>query len=571
MDVRARDVTRLLFVLFVAATGSLRAQTVRGTIRDSRSREAVRGAVVLVLDSVNAVLARTLADDRGQFQLSIGNSARRIRVQRIGFRPRDVELSAVAPDGDLEILMAQVPLLLAPVQVTGMATKCPARADGAAAWGLWEQVRSGLLATVVARDRAGNAKSLLFDRTLDTRREAVVSQTVYKVSGLTRQPFVAARSVEAFDSAGYMKEEVNGRTFFAPDAEILLHPTFGTSHCFSIAAADSLHSGAVGLRFEPIRRDPPVVDVSGVLWVNQPVASLRSLEFVYTDLEPAAIRARAGGSMTFRELANGVVFLDRWSIRIPVIGGALIPQGRSTTLESVPRAQRRSLSVIDVHEIGGEVAAVRWRDGTDWTDSLAGVRGRVVGGATRAPVQGAIVRLVGTDYVAVADSAGRFEIRDVLPGPYRITALDSSYEAFGASRSSQQSVSVTRGPNEPVEIELSPDAQVVADLCDRSQGVRLGDGVLLGKVGLDDGHAAPGVRIRIEWVEAEGRGANVQLATRRYDALTGADGSFKVCWAPFDKRLRLELRRGDLASLDTATTIPRESPIRTIRLQLKRR
>ena len=62
-----------------------RAQSVRGVVVDAGDRP-VAGAVVLLLDSVSQVGARTLSNERGEFRVSAAQpGSYRIRTLRIGF------------------------------------------------------------------------------------------------------------------------------------------------------------------------------------------------------------------------------------------------------------------------------------------------------------------------------------------------------------------------------------------------------------------------------------------------------------------------------------------------------
>ena len=77
----------------------LRAQVLRGVVRDSTSGLAIAGAVITTLDSIGRVGRRSLSNERGQFRITAAPPAYRIRVVRLGFRP--VELRIPAGDGDI--------------------------------------------------------------------------------------------------------------------------------------------------------------------------------------------------------------------------------------------------------------------------------------------------------------------------------------------------------------------------------------------------------------------------------------------------------------------------------------
>src|SRR5262249_35800139 len=138
--------------------------------RDSASQLPIPGAVVALQDTVATTLARTTTNERGQFRVVLlGDSVRRVRVVRLGFRPATMRLPAPV-DGviRMDIPMTSVSMALAPVQVVAGPTNCPRRRDRQIALGLLEQARAGLLATVVARsDKPARMTRLRITRTMD--------------------------------------------------------------------------------------------------------------------------------------------------------------------------------------------------------------------------------------------------------------------------------------------------------------------------------------------------------------------------------------------------------------------
>src|SRR5690349_19193113 len=145
-------VIRRVVSLVVLVAVPLRAQLYQGVVRDSMSRLAVAGVVVSAIDSAGRSSARTLSGQDGRYRLIITGSVAKVRVQRIGFRMREL---AITPSGDesatLDISLSPLPSLLDPVRVVGAAA-CPKRRDNAEAQALYDQARAGLLATIVARE-----------------------------------------------------------------------------------------------------------------------------------------------------------------------------------------------------------------------------------------------------------------------------------------------------------------------------------------------------------------------------------------------------------------------------------
>src|SRR5258705_13046414 len=193
-------------------------QPVLGIVRDSAGQQPLPGAVVLLLNSLGQTVGRSTTDQRGQFRVPTPSDARRIRILRLGFRPQERAVPAGGAGMHAEVSLVSIPFLLEQVRVTAGAS-CPRRPDRAAALALLDQVRAGLLGTVVARaqNRARTTR-LLFERRLDGVSDRVVSQSVrVKIATGADRPFGAALSGLAFVRQGFLEDSTN--TFFGPDAE----------------------------------------------------------------------------------------------------------------------------------------------------------------------------------------------------------------------------------------------------------------------------------------------------------------------------------------------------------------
>ena len=389
---------RFVWLLALTVPSFLGAQRVRGVVFDSALNSPIPGVVVSVLDSASRVGARTITDGQGRFNLDVPASVPKLRLMRIGYRLRDIALGA-GRDGEIRLVMERVPPILERVQVQDTEL-CPGSADRGAAFQLWDQARTGLLATVVAREsKPANATTLVFERTMSPSDEIVRKQTTRTSRGRTTRPFVASFEPGVFARFGYMVEDSRGRTFNAPDADVLMHESFALTHCFRLRAADDAHRGQIGLAFAPApgRGRDSLVDVSGVIWMDAASPQLRTLDFIYTSLEPAAMSARAGGHIEFRTMPNGVAFIERWVLRLPSLelidtrlpGSATVARSARGT----PRSQRADTRVNQIGETGGIVISAIWDDGTEWNDTPSIVAGFVKGRRTTTPVTDAVVFL----------------------------------------------------------------------------------------------------------------------------------------------------------------------------------
>ena len=113
----------------------------RGTVRDSASGQPIAGAVLTLLDASGAPLGRNITDPRGQYRIALSAGMARVRLQRIGFRPRELRIpEPVDGIARLDVAMVTIPTLLEPVRVSDD-SRCSRRADRSAALGLWEAAK----------------------------------------------------------------------------------------------------------------------------------------------------------------------------------------------------------------------------------------------------------------------------------------------------------------------------------------------------------------------------------------------------------------------------------------------
>ncbi len=424
-------------LLALVAASIAQSQEVRGSVRDSASRQPIAGAVLMLLDSSGSVLGRNISDERGQYRIALSSGIRRMRVQRIGFRRREVEIPpATNGIAQLDIAMMAIPMLLEPVRVSANPS-CARRDDDAAAFALLEQARSGLLATLVAREAKPPALvRYTFERAMDGTTDRARTMTVQKDSvGRTITSFSAVHSAADFVRRGFVDDDAREQTFFAPDAEVLLDSAFANGYCFRVVRSGRERGGAnqIGLGFVAADRKRGRVDVDGVLWIDTVARALRDMEFRYAGLDSRVERYRPGGTISFREMPNGAVLIDRWTLRL--IGastdslpddGAVRAGGRR--LRGEPASQSGSPRFY-ASESGGELAHARWSDTESWHAALGTLNARVLT-VDGQPAVGVSVSLSGTPYRAVSDSTGQVIVRDLVPGPYSIVVIDSALLAI---------------------------------------------------------------------------------------------------------------------------------------------
>lgn len=418
-------------LLLSLITSAAQAQEVRGTVRDSASRQPIAGAVLILMDSARSVVGRNITNERGEYRIALSGGVRRLRLLRIGFRQREVAIPpAVGGVSQLDVQMVAIPMLLEPVRVQANAA-CPRRDDDAAAFALLEQARSGVLATLVGHEAKPAALvRYTFERSMQGVSDRPRAMTVRKDSvSRTITSFSAVHSAADFIRRGFMDDAPEGQTFFAPDAEVLLDDGFASGYCFRVMPPGRGRPHQVGLGFQAANRKRGRVDVDGALWIDTAARALHDMEFRYLGLDSRVERYRPGGTISFREMPNGVVLIDRWTLRL--IGGfydsvSAIRTERSGIgrLRAQPTPQPDRIQFY-VHESGGEVAHARWPDTTAWDGSLGTLHAQALTGDGR-PAKGVSMWLPGTPYRVNSDSSGRVTIHDLVPGPYTAVVIDST-------------------------------------------------------------------------------------------------------------------------------------------------
>jgi hypothetical protein len=547
---RMRQVVAVLVGLTTLGAPALLAQQLRGIVRDSTVGNALAGAIVQVLDSSGRGSGRAITDVDGRFALSIAPASARLRVVRIGYRPSDTAIPSRRA-GPIEIRMGRIPPMLDVVRVndTGL---CPGSPERGAAFEIWQQARTGLLAAVVARElNPAQATTLTYTTTLSPNDERVRRQTKKLTRGRTTRPFVASAAPSFFARMGYMLESGPDRLFNAPDADVLIDESFAATHCFRLRAADDAHRGQVGVAFKPVAGRDTLVDVEGVIWMTANTPELRSLDFTYTSLEPAAMDASSGGHIEFRTMKNGVTFIDRWNLRlaslVPPAGGI---RRNATSATRMRRTDLREMRVKELVDGGGVVLTASWPDGTRWNAVKSAVSGVVVAKGTGRPVV-ARVSLAGTPDTVVTDSTGHFRI-ETLPGKYFLQAIDTTFAAFVEPRSESTPVEIRLGQDTTTRLEMSGIDAIVDDLC-RGRSMPQGSGVVIGVVAARSGELP-----RDAFIEAVFEHINSVTDFSKTTQKISVDdrGRFVVCGTPRDRRVQLTLETPKGAIADTSVIVP---------------
>jgi hypothetical protein len=540
----------LAVVLICVAGAQAGAQSATGHVRDASAARPLPGAIVTSLDSAGRTIARAISDEEGRFTVALPPNASRLRVIRIGYRPRDIALRAPR-EATFDIAMEHLPAVLEAVRVSDKEV-CPGSPERGAAFEVWQQARDGLLATVVARElKPADATTLTYRTVLAPGSERVRLQTKKETSGRTTRPFVASATPAFFARMGYAIEDNGTRVYSAPDADVLVDESFAATHCFRLRRDEREHPGQVGVAFTPIRGRDTIIDVQGAIWIDADNPRLRSLDFVYTSIEPAAMEAGAGGHIEFRSMPNGVSFVEWWNLRM-----AALQQTGSNVRRNIgvlPR-RRTDLTELRVHELideGGAVLDAEWSDGTSWRAQRSAVTGVVVEKGSGTPIPYGLVTLAGTEDTVRTDEGGRFRI-ETVPGRYMIEASDTTLAKYVAPRSRSTSVEVRRGDEATVRLEVPSRQNAIDAVCGNAR-LPAGSAMITGAVAFSTGELPRDLRMTAVFQDI----LATTEAVQRTQMITPDDhGRFIVCGVPRDRMVRLTLFDTKHPVADTSVVVP---------------
>jgi hypothetical protein len=519
----------------------LQAQEVFGVVRDSVTKRPVAGAVVTVRDGGGTGLARVMTDQMGRYRAAPPASGASLRLVRIGFRPTSVVLRKPPTMTDtIDVLMAPIPTLLETVSVRANST-CPKRDDEGAALGLLEQARATLLNTIVARE--SNPASMVrlgFVRSMDGTSDHITWQAV-RVDSAARASasFQAVQSAADFVRSGFARDAAGGGVFFAPDADVLLDDAFVAGYCFRLVSGDRDHPTEVGLAFAAPRRAPNRIDIAGTLWADTSSRRLRQMEFRYVGLDHALDAAKPGGWLSFRDMPNGIVIIDRWSLRLPVLRADSTPGGpHEYTIRTWVEAQ----------ESGGEVARMSLSAQSPWDAPLGALRAHALMNDGQ-PATNIEVWLEDTDYRATTDATGHVSIDHLLPGPYKLSVIEPRLAVLGITLATSIRFNAVRDSVHQVAFEAPTAEDYVSLRCRR-------DGIwkepppnsprpirIVGRAFSSNDHPAEGVTVMLTSTQATSAITGPGSAVR--STATGSDGIFQLCPTAFrtGDSVRVELNR----------------------------
>lgn len=408
----------LLLARCIAIPTLAAAQVVTGVVTNQATHDPVRGAFVVLVDEAGDRAAGVLTDEGGRYEIRAGAPGTyRLRVEMVGYRSHTSEPFTLKVGERLErsILMEFEPIVLEALEVQAERRRCAGGAWGAggATAELWEQAERALAAAKMAGEAEPyRFRSTWFRRRLESGTLDILedSSEVRVLVGTT--PFRSLAPEEAA-RRGFVLDTAGGTAFYAPDLRILISDEFLETHCLSVLAEPPADAPElIGLAFEPVR-GRRVPEIHGALWLDRRTAELRWLEYGYVNVPWRLSPDELGGRLEFTRLPNGRWIVSGYRIRTPYLATRRLPFGGFTREQQVVAAiQEEGTRVLDVLDAAGRP--------TGWM-GRGTLQGLVYDSTTGKPLPGATVSLIGTDYRAVSDAAGRFRVPGILPGDYVAT------------------------------------------------------------------------------------------------------------------------------------------------------
>jgi len=538
--------------LLLAAPRGLRGQVIGGRVTAKADGAAVAGAIVSLADSTGRVLTTKLANDAGLYTLTAPAAGRyTVRVERVGFRSAASAVTAVRQGEtiNLPMIVDTEGVSLRALRVSAD-RRCIVRPqEGLAVAQLWNEARKALSATELTQLAQTAAKTRRdphrftvrfrkFSRDLDPHSFIAMREDGFEVEAEAITPFVAA-DPELLVRDGYIVGELGvERTYYAPDASILLSDRFLDTHCFQLQeAARDKRDALIGLAFEPLRlttrEHAQPVEVRGVLWLDRATAELRYMEYSYANLSLEERDSHAGGQMEFRPLPDGRWIVWRWYIRMPRY------QRKRTASDGIRPSEER-LELVMLREEGAEITSVMPPNANRTRQAV--LRGTVFDSLRGGTLGGVRVFLSGTSLSAITDSTGSYVIDSVPPGRYVASVLTPRLDSLLLDPPSR-SVTLSAGEEKALDFSLPSFRTLATRLCSgaASDSVSL----ILGVIRDTSSATAAGATVRAEWTEVLRRGMNgLQSQPVTNETTSTAGGRYALCGLPSEKRLTIRARQG---------------------------
>lgn len=498
----------LLILLLPASAFPAGAQAIRLRAREEGTERAAPGALATLRDSTGRGFSQTLTNGSGYATLLAPYPGTfLLRIDRIGFpgvtlgpfrlRARDTLIvSATVPS-----VRRTLPEMTVQVGATADCRLAPELGESAAL--LWEEARKALAVSELADTIEARLSVTRYRRDFGPGG-GVIGDSVERMIVRSNRPFDAADPA-TLAKHGFRESSRGGFTFYAPDARVLLSDAFLGQHCFSPAPRGS-DSSLAGLSFSPNERYRKRVDVEGTLWLDRTTATLRSIEFRYTNVDRQIASGHEGGEIGFVRVPDGGLIVARWRVR------------------------------VGFYERGGEVALL------DGPGKEATVVGMVFDSLAGMGLAGAIVRSR-AGAVDTTNREGRFQLPVPAPGPVALEVEHPLLSFLDAVRAFETTVQV-KGEQINATFATPGFSALAARVCPRRPLDPAVEALLFGLVSDTTGQPPP-PSIAIEWNRTgpirPGYRLTLTETSARLTVEVGRDGRFWACGIPGGQVLRIDL------------------------------
>ena len=554
---RRREVCALIAVAITIGAATGRTQTLAGHV--SRGNVPIAGALVVLIDASGRTLVQTASRENGDYSVTAPTpGSYRAQVLQIGWRPTIAGPFAlragVTTPANIDVTGARIPLDA--IVVTDR-SDCRVRPDSAAsAFILWDEARKALTAATMTRAEPLTMSVSRTEQNLDRGGSRVLWDSTKMQVGQSLNPF-SSLAPEVLARSGYMSSDADGnKTYWGPDATVLLSESFLSSHCIrpetpSVQTGDSAR--LIGVAFSPVAKRRGIVEVEGVVWLDRSTAELREIVYRYVNNTTVIDRAEPGGRIEFLRIPGGRWIVHRWSIRVP----STITGVRRAEPSGIPGMTRADTPVEDLTGIrltSGQVSEIRRGADVLWERGRVTLVVRIVDSLTSQPLRGVLVRAAQSPSATASDSAGTVRLDRVAPGPLTVRLESAELELVGRSPILAP-VNVPNANDASVAIPIpSVRAVVIARCGDRV--LDWGEGLLHGTV-TPSGDSSDRGPVVVEWQSQYTRlgGGDSVITAERRELVPGSDGTFHVCGIPRDATVTVR-RKGDGSAAVTSRFAP---------------
>jgi hypothetical protein len=466
-------------VCLAGIVGTAQAQMISGRVTDQTLGTPVAGVVVSALDANGATLARAVSDSASGFRITIGAGATKLRFRRIGYSPATVALADSA-NGRIDVVLIRLPTQLPVVKAVENA-QCEDDANGGDALALWDQTRSGMLTSIVAREsKAAWLSILTYTTSFDGDDEEPRSVDRVELASASNA-FLAGGQADSLAKYGYGITNLFGTTYLAPDDVVLFDDSFLATHCFRLGQSGD---STIALDFEPAKGRNNLIEIAGTVLFRRDPLDVKSVVYRYTGVGSSVEKMKPGGAFYFERMPSGITMIQRWHIRgaiamsgssrstaatPTIIPGATRrgPFGRPVPARAPTIGQRVELQAV---ENGALIELMQWPNTPPFVAPLATISGVLIDKYTKRPLPFTPIRFYRTPYRATTDSTGAYSLVDVLPGVYEIDAGDFELERYGAAPDLIGPVTVRYGANKVNLDGEGPQAAAVRGCSDKMEG-----------------------------------------------------------------------------------------------------